>query len=79
MSAGHAATALSAKHALRLAEMPGPMHGLARSGFRFADATAAVYKAGGVKNFYTGILPNIMQVRPAVPPAPCQGQIVGEA
>ena len=60
---GGVATALSPRHALRLAEMPGAAKPLARAVFRFSDAAAAVYRTSGPKGFYAGILPNIMQAR----------------
>lgn len=60
--AGHHATALSARHALRLAEMPGPSRAVARATLRFVDAAAAVHRTQGLKGFYAGVLPNVMQV-----------------
>jgi hypothetical protein len=61
-SAGHHATALSARHALRLAEMPGPSRAVARAALRFIDAAAAVHRTQGFPGFYAGVLPNILQV-----------------
>ena len=61
-SAGHHATALSARHALRLAEMSGPPRAVARAALRFIDTAAVVHRTQGLRGFYAGVLPNIMQV-----------------
>lgn len=64
-AASLATTVLSPKEASKLARLSGPSHQLFRSAFRLRSAAAAIYTRHGLAGFYTGILPNVMQVRPA--------------
>lgn len=64
-AASLAATVLSPKEALKLAGMSGPPHQVLRSAYRLRSAAAAIYTRHGLAGFYTGILPNVMQVNPA--------------
>jgi hypothetical protein len=42
--------------------MRGPSRVVARATLRFIDAAAAVHRTQGLRGFYAGVLPNIMQV-----------------
>lgn len=63
-SASIAKGALSAKHALKAAQSSRPASLVSRSALRLRSAAAVIYSRHGLAGFYTGILPNVMQVLP---------------
>ena len=42
--------------------MSGPPRAVARAALRFIDTAAVVHRTQGLRGFYAGVLPNIMQV-----------------
>ena len=46
--------------------MSGPPRAVARAALRFIDTAAVVHRTQGLRGFYAGVLPNIMQVGPLV-------------